>query len=107
MLFLFQARLAKPADMSNTEFYGLWAREADAVMAALGSGGAIKSAYKIAGEPRVVAVMEFESHDQMDRLLQQLPIWRGGFSHLIEDLTWTPLRAYENWHADLQALSNA
>jgi muconolactone delta-isomerase len=107
MLFLFQVGLKKPADMSNGEFYGLWDREADAVVGALAPGGAVKWAYKIAGEPRIVAVMEFKSHDEIDQLIHGLPIWRQGFSHLLEGLTWTPLREYENWHGQLRELAKA
>jgi hypothetical protein len=35
MLFMLQAQLAKPAGMSNKEFYGIWLQEAEAAVAAL------------------------------------------------------------------------
>jgi muconolactone delta-isomerase len=105
MLYLFQVTLRKPASMSNGEFYGLWHREADVVVESLASGGAVKWAYKIAGEPKLVAIMEFGSHDEIDQMIQGLPMLRQGFSHLLEDLTWTPLREYENWHGQLRELS--
>jgi muconolactone D-isomerase len=104
MLFLFQATLQKPATMSNQDFYELWEKEAQAVDAGV-AAGFVKWVYKVAGEPKVVAVMEVASHDQLDLALLELPIWKLGFAHLVTEVTWTPLRSYDDWHADLRRLA--
>ncbi len=103
MLFLFQVTVRKPAEMSTKEFYGIWEKEAEAVGEGL-KAGVLKAAYKVAGEPKVVAIVDAESHDQMDAVLLSLPLWKN-YAHMVEDVTWTPLRDYGNWHTHLKELS--
>ena len=105
MLFLFQVTVHKPAEMTNTEFFKLWEQEAEAVTGAL-EAGILKAAYKVPGEPKIVTIVEVESFEQMDLMLQSLPIWKSGFAHLVEETSWTPLRPYANWKADLKVLAN-
>ncbi len=104
MLFLLRAKLAKPAGMSNKEFYGVWRQEAEAALAAL-KAGAIKALYKVSGKPEVVAIMDVDSGDAMDQAIHNLPIWKLGYSHIVTDLEWIPLRPYENWAEDLKKLA--
>ena len=104
MLFMLKAKLAKPAGMSNKEFYGVWQKEAEAAVAAL-KAGAIKALYKVPGKPEVVAIMDVDTADNMDHAIQNLPIWKLGYSHIVQDLEWTALRPYENWAEDLKKLA--
>lgn len=106
MLFMFRARLEKQADVSNQAFYGLWQKESEAAVSLLQSG-AIKWAYKVAGTPEIVAVVDVDSHDALDHLVHALPIYVLGQSHIVKDLTWTPLREYANWYEDLRQLAVA
>lgn len=104
MLFMLQVTVRKPADMTNAEFYKLWVEEAETAMGAV-RAGVIKSIYKVAGEPHVIAIVEVESHDQIDHIVQSLPIWKKGYAHLVEDATWTPIRTYQSWHEQMKELA--
>jgi len=104
MLFMLHAKLAKPEGMSNKEFYGVWEQEAEAAVAAL-QAGVIKALYKVAGTPEVVGIVEVNTADDIDHAVHSLPIWKLGYSHLVTELTWTPLRPYENWAEDLKQLA--
>lgn len=104
MLFLARFKLAKPEGMSNKEFYGVWQKEAEAALAAL-KAGVIKTLYKVSGKAEVVAVMDFDTADAIDHAIQNLPIWKLGYSHIVTDAEWTPLRPYENWAEDLKRLA--
>jgi muconolactone delta-isomerase len=104
MLFMVQAQVAQPAGMSNKEFYGVWLKEAEAAVAALKTG-AIKALYKVPGKPAVVAILDVNSADEIDQVIHSLPIWKLGYAHMVKDLTWTPLRPYENWAEDLKKLA--
>lgn len=104
MLFMFHAKLAKPAGMSNQEFYGVWEKEAEAAVAAL-RAGAMQALYKVPGKAEVVGIMDVNTADDMDHAIHSLPIWKLGYSHIVTEVTWTPLRPYENWAEDLKQLA--
>ncbi|MBL6749113.1 MAG: hypothetical protein ISP90_01260 [Nevskia sp.] len=104
MLFLLSVKLAKPAGMSNQEFYGVWEKEYAGVSGAV-QAGLVKWVYKVAGSPQVVAVVEVGSADDMDHAINSLPIWSLGYSHIVTDVTWTPLRSYDSWGEDLKKLA--
>jgi muconolactone delta-isomerase len=106
MLYMFQGRLEKPAEMSNAEFYGLWEKESEAAVA-LAESGLIKWVYKIAGRPEIVWLVDATDHDDMDRFLEKLPIFSLGFAHLVRDLKVTPLREYAGWYTDLKRLAHS
>jgi muconolactone D-isomerase len=104
MLFMLHAKLAKPEGMSNKEFYGVWEKEAEAAVAAL-KAGVIKALYKVPGTPEVVSILDVNSADDIDHAVHGLPIWKLGYSHIVAELKWTPLRPYENWAAELKQLA--
>jgi muconolactone delta-isomerase len=104
MLFMFRAKLAKPEAMSNKQFYGLWEKEAEAAVAAL-RAGAIQALCKVPGKPEVIGIMEVPTADDMDHAIHNLPIWKLGYSHIVADLEWTPLRPYGHWADDLKQLA--
>jgi muconolactone D-isomerase len=104
MLFMLHAKLAKPAGMSNKEFYGVWEKEAVAAVAAL-KAGVIKALYKVPGTPEVVGILDVNTADDIDHAVHSLPIWKLGYSHMVAELTWTPLRPYQNWAEDLKTLA--
>jgi muconolactone delta-isomerase len=106
MLMLLHARLRKPESMSNREFYGVWRKEAETALAAK-QAGVIQAIWKAAGSPEVFAVLDVESGDAMDAAIQGLPIWSLGYSHLVTELEWTPLRPYEHWAEDLKTLAGS
>jgi muconolactone delta-isomerase len=104
MLFMMHAKLAKPEGMSNKEFYGVWEKEAEAAVAAL-RAGALKALYKVPGTPEVVGILDVNTADDLDHAIHSLPIWKLGYSHMVVELKWTPLRPYENWAKDLKELA--
>jgi muconolactone delta-isomerase len=104
MLFMLQAQLAKPAGMSNKEFYGIWLQEAEAAVAAL-KAGALKALYKVPGQFAVVAILDVKTADELDQAICNLPIWKLGYSHIVTESQWTALRPYENWAEDLKQLA--
>lgn len=104
MLVLFKARINKPADMSDKDFYTVWRKESEAALAAV-EAGAIKAIWKVAGKPEVVAVMEMDSGDDLDAAVHSLPIWALGYAHIVSDVEIIPLRPYANWAEQLKTLS--
>jgi len=104
MLFMLKAHLDKPQSMSNKEFYGVWLKEAEAAVGAL-KAGAIKAIWKVPGKTEVIAVMDVDSADSLEAAILNLPIWKLGYSHIVTNLEWTPLRPYENWYEDLKKLA--
>ena len=104
MLFMLRAYISKPAHVSNKEFYTVWRQESEAALAAV-KAGVIKGIWKVSGRPEVMAVLDVDSHDTLDRAVLELPIWKTGNSHYATTLEWTPLRSYENWAEDLKKLS--
>lgn len=59
----------------------------------------------MAGKPEVYAVIEAETADDLDHMVHSLPIWRLGYSHVVTELEWIPLRPYTYWAADLKKLA--
>jgi muconolactone delta-isomerase len=104
MLFMFKARVEKPADVSNQEFYTVWSKEAEAALEAVRSG-AIKGIYKASGQPVVIVIMDVPTADDLDRALHELPMWKLGYAHIIKDIEVIALRPYENWAEDLKKLA--
>jgi muconolactone D-isomerase len=104
MLFMMHAKLAKPEGMSNKEFYGVWEKEAEAAVAAL-RAGALKALYTVPGTPEVVGILDVNTADDLDHAIHSLPIGKLGYSHMVVEMKWTPLRPYENWADDLKKLA--
>ena len=62
MLFMLKANIAKPANVSNKEFYTVWRQESEASLGAV-KAGAIKGIWKVAGRPIIIAVIDMPSAD--------------------------------------------
>lgn len=75
--------------------------------AALGGvkAGSIKHIFKAAGKHEVIAICDFPDGDIMDQSVLGLPIFRLGYSHVVTDVEWLPLRPYEHWAQDLKKLA--
>ncbi|MEM8784558.1 MAG: muconolactone Delta-isomerase family protein [Pseudomonadota bacterium] len=75
-----------------------WEKETEAVQGAR-SAGVVREAFKVAGDRRVLALIEAPSHDMLDDMLMgQLPL-----SHHIKINQILPLREYD---AFAEALKN-
>lgn len=104
MEIMLHAKLVKPEGLTNKEFFEVWRQESVAALEAVKTG-AIKHIWKVAGKYEVIAVFDIDDGDQMDEAIHNLPIWKLGYSHIVPEITWTPLRPYANWAEDLKKLS--
>ena len=96
MLFFFKARV-EPKDMSLDELWDIWEKEVEAAMGAKEAGKVI-ALYKVAGQRRVIGIINVESHDEMDQILMAaLPM-----AHYLEFEEILPVRAYENFAEDVK-----
>jgi muconolactone D-isomerase len=95
MLYFFDVRVLHE-DMSFDELWESWEREANAALPAVHAGKL--RAYKVAGQRRVVGVIEAESHDELDKLfMADLPM-----AHVLEFVEIVPVREYEAFAEDVK-----
>jgi muconolactone D-isomerase len=99
MLYHLLFNVEYPSTMSQKELFALWAREADAALAAK-KAGAVVDLWKCVGSRRVIAVVDVDGPDTLDQILMDLPIMRQHGQHVHIDVT--PLRRYEDYAADLK-----
>lgn len=94
MLFHLDFHVEYGATMSQQDLFGTWSREAQAALGAK-QAGVVVDLWKAAGERRVIAILEVESHDVLDEAVLTLPIMveMGQFV----DVKVTPLRRYEDF----------
>jgi muconolactone delta-isomerase len=84
--------------LDHDEFWDQWERETQAAIGAL-EAGVIKSLYKVAGQRRVIGIVEVESHDQLDRIVMGgLPM---GHHLTLEEVL--PVREYTAFAEDVRA----
>lgn len=99
MLYLLDFHVEYPATMTQKELFAIWAREADAALGAK-SAGVVVDLWKCVGSRRVVAVVDVDGPDTLDRILLDLPIMKEHGQHVHVDVT--PLRRYEDFAADVK-----
>jgi muconolactone delta-isomerase len=75
MQFIVRFEVKQPANVSNAELVAIWQREAAAALGAM-EAGAVKHLWKVSGQRVVFAVVEVASHEDLDRALGGLPIFR-------------------------------
>jgi muconolactone delta-isomerase len=82
--------------LDRDEFWDEWERETQAALAAI-QAGVIKSLYKVAGQRRVIGIVEVESHDQLDQIVMgALPM-----SHHLTLEEVLPVREYSAFAEDV------
>lgn len=84
---------------SQSDLFKIWAEEADAALAAK-DAGVVVGLWKVVGERRVVAVVDVDSPDTLDRILFDLPIMKL-HGHAV-DVQVKSLRRYEDFAADVK-----
>ena len=99
MLYFLDFNVEYPANMTQKELFDIWAREADAALAAK-KGGAIVDLWKCVGQRRVVAIVDIDTPDALDQVLMDLPIMKEHGQHVHADVV--PLRRYEDFAADVK-----
>ncbi len=96
MLYFAKVRV-DPKDMSIDELWDIWEKEADAAISAK-EAGKIVALYKVAGQRRVLAILDVDSHDEMDRIMMAgLPM-----AHYLEWEEILPIRKYEDFAEDVK-----
>lgn len=104
MLIMFHSKLTKPAGMSDKEFYGVWLEEGRAALSA--PKDILKGIWKVAGLHEVYVLFEVESAAQLDQILAELPMYKRGYSNVVET-TYSVLGPYEEWVGLMESIVNA
>lgn len=100
MLYLLDFHVEYPATMTQKDLFAIWAREADVALGAK-EAGVVVDLWKCVGERRIVAVVNVDSPDTLDRILFDLPIMQEHGQHV--HVTVNALRRYEDFAADVKA----
>ena len=101
MHFLLHAKIKKPRDVSNQEFFGVWQREATASRELAKQGVPI---FKVAGKYEVMLIVEVGSATELDEAIHALPLWQEGFQDMV-DIDAIALRPYTEWADHLDKLA--
>ena len=101
MLFHLDFHVEYGAAMTQQDLFGTWSREADAALGAK-KAGVVVDLWKCAGERRVIAILDVDSHDTLDEILLTLPIMVEMGQHV--DVKVTALRRYEDFAANVTKL---
>ncbi len=101
MHFLLHAKIKKPRDVSNQEFYGVWQRESVAGRELEKQGVPI---FKVAGKYEVILIVEVGSEAELDEAIHSLPIWQEGYQDMV-DIEAIHLRPYGEWGEQLDRLA--
>lgn len=103
MLYHLDFQVEYSATMTQKDLFTIWSKEADAALKAK-SQGVVVDLWKCVGTRRVIAILDVDSPDSLDRILLDLPIMKEMGQHV--QVQVTPLRKYEDFAADLKARLN-
>lgn len=96
MLFFVKIRVVIDK-IESSRLWDEWEVETDAALTALDAGKLV-SAYKVAGQRRVIAIIDADSHDELDAILMAgLPM-----AHHMEIEEVAPVRDYRRFAADVK-----
>lgn len=96
MLVLVDVRV-DPKELPQDELWEAWEEEANAAALAAKDAGTVVALYKVCGQRRVLALLDVESRDELDRIwMAELPMAR--YLELEEVL---PVRAHESFADDV------
>ena len=96
MLFFVKVRV-EPKELSLDQLWDIWEEENVASLKAK-AAGKIVGLYTVSGQRRVLAIINAESHDELDQILMaKLPM-----AHYLEIEEIVPVREYEAFAADIQ-----
>ena len=98
MLFLLDFQVEYGANMSQQDLFSIWVKEAKAALEAK-KAGVVVDLWKCAGERRVIAILDVDSHDTLDQISFTLPIMKEMGQYVT--IKVTPLRRYEDFAADV------
>jgi muconolactone D-isomerase len=96
MLFFIKVRVDHTR-ISENELWDLWEKEAEAALGAK-AAGKIVTVYKVAGQRRVIMIVNMESHDELDRIAMGAMPMR----HIFEVEEILPVRDYDDFAKDVK-----
>ncbi|MEM1006137.1 MAG: muconolactone Delta-isomerase family protein [Pseudomonadota bacterium] len=99
MLYRLDFTVEYDSGMQQQGLLGVWAEEAEAALGAK-SAGVVLDLWKIVGERKVLAIVDVESPDVLDRILFDLPIMQKMGHHVQVDVK--SMRRYEDFAADVK-----
>lgn len=100
MLYHFEFTVTYGADMSQQDLFRIWTEEAKAALGAK-EAGAVVDLWKVAGERRVIAILDLPGPDAVDQVSLDLPIMQQMGQHVT--IKVSALRRYEDFAADVSA----
>jgi len=95
MLFFIKARV-ELKELSMDELWDKWDEELTAADAAQDAGKLV-SAYKVSGMRCILAILDVESHDELDKILSTLPM-----AKYVEFEEILPIRPREDFAIDVR-----
>ena len=101
MLYHLDFHVEYPAAMSQQDLFTIWSEEADAALGAK-AAGVVVDLWKCVGTRRVIAIINVDSPDELDRIIFGLPIMKKMGQHV--EVQVTPLRRYEDFAADVKSM---
>lgn len=94
ILFLVWFRIEQPESMSQKQIYEVWLRESKEAPKVI-KRESVLGLYKVAGKQEVLALLDFESHQALDKALSQLTLLKEiGHSLKIEIVPLYPYADY-------------
>lgn len=101
MLYHLDFQVEYSAAMSQQDLFNIWSEEADAALGAK-AAGVVVDLWKCVGTRRVIAIVNVDSADELDRILFNLPIMKHIGQHV--QVQVTPLRRYEDFAIDVKKM---
>ena len=103
MLYHLDFQVEYSDTMTQQDLFTIWAEEADAALGAK-AAGVVVDLWKCVGTRRVIAIVNVDSLDELDRITLTLPIMKKMGQHV--QIQVTPLRRYEDFAADVKSMIN-
>ncbi|WP_282078610.1 muconolactone Delta-isomerase family protein [Epibacterium ulvae] len=99
MLYRLDFVVEYDSSMQQQGLLGVWAEEAEAALGAKDAGVVI-DLWKVVGERKVLAIVDVETPDDLDRILFDLPIMQKMGQYVQVDVK--SLRRYEDFAIDVK-----
>lgn len=103
MLYLLDFQVEYGPNMTQTDLFSIWSKEAETALEAK-KAGVVVDIWKCVGERRVIAIFNVDSPDILDQILFTLPIMKAMGQYV--NVKVTSLRRYEDFAADVNQWLN-
>ena len=103
MLYLLDFQVKYGPNMTQTDLFSIWSKEAETALEAK-KAGVVVDLWNCVGERRVIAIVNVDSPDILDQILFTLPIMKAMGQYV--NVKVTSLRRYEDFAADVNQWLN-